>query len=60
MFNRDSAPSGQYVLDLVAQILPLLEGAELNRPPIPDSTASNLIQQAQNLLPTVKEYAGSL
>src|SRR5215469_12863772 len=45
---------------LVAQILPLLEAAELDGTPIPDSTAQNLIQQAQNLLSNVQAYAGSL
>jgi len=45
---------------LVAQILPLLESAELDGTPIPDSTAQNLIQQAQNLLSNVQAYAGSL
>jgi len=45
---------------LVAQILPLLEGAELNGTPISDSTAQSLIQQAQNLLSSVQAYAGSL
>jgi hypothetical protein len=45
---------------LVAQILPLLEAAELDGTPIPDSTAHNLIQQAQNLLSSVQAYAGSL
>jgi hypothetical protein len=45
---------------LVAQILPLLEAAELNGTPIPDSTATSLIQQAQNLLSSVQGYAGSL
>ena len=45
---------------LGAQILPLLEGAELNGTPIPDSTAQSLIQQAENLLSSVQAYAGSL
>jgi arylsulfatase A-like enzyme len=45
---------------LVAQILPLLEAAELDGTPIPDSTASSLIQQAANLLSSVQAYAGSL
>jgi hypothetical protein len=45
---------------LVAQILPLLEAAELDGTPIPDSTANNLTQQAQTLLSSVQAYAGSL
>lgn len=45
---------------LVAQILPLLEAAELDGTPIPDSTAHNLIQQAEKLLSSVQAYAGSL
>jgi hypothetical protein len=45
---------------LVAQILPLLEAAELNGTPIPDSTANSLIQQAANLLSSVQAYAGGL
>jgi arylsulfatase A-like enzyme len=45
---------------LVAQILPLLEAAQFKGTPIPDATASNLIQQAQNLLSSVQSYAGSL
>jgi hypothetical protein len=45
---------------LVAQILPLLEAAELNGAPVPERTASNLIQQAKTLLSSVQAYAGSL
>jgi len=45
---------------LVAQIVPLLEAAEFNGTPIPDATATNLIQQGQNLLSTVETYANSL
>jgi hypothetical protein len=45
---------------LVAQILPLLEAAELNGTPIPETTSGNLIQQAHNLLSSVQAYAGSL
>jgi hypothetical protein len=45
---------------LVAQILPLLEAAELDATPIPDRTADNLIQQAANLLSRVQAYASSL
>ena len=45
---------------LVAQILPLLEGAEFNGTPIPDSTALSLVQQAQALLSSVQSYAGGL
>jgi hypothetical protein len=45
---------------LVAQILPLLEAAELDGTPIPDSTAHNLIQQSQNLLSSVQAYSGGL
>jgi hypothetical protein len=45
---------------LVAQILPLLEAAELSGTPIPDSSATSLIQQAKNLLSSVQAYAGSL
>jgi len=45
---------------LVAQILPLLEAAELNGTPIPDATADSLIQQAQSLLSSVEAYASGL
>jgi hypothetical protein len=45
---------------LVAQILPLLEAAELNGTPIPDTTADILIQQAQALRSSVEAYAGGL
>ena len=45
---------------LVAQILPLLEGAEFNGTPIPDSTAHSLVQQAQALLSSIQSYAGGL
>jgi hypothetical protein len=45
---------------LVAQILPLLEAAEVDATPIPDRTADNLIRQAANLLSRVQAYANSL
>jgi hypothetical protein len=45
---------------LVAQILPLLEDAEFHGTPIPDATAANLIQQAQNLLASVQAFASGL
>ena len=45
---------------LVAQIIPLLEAAEFNGTPIPDSTAASLIQQGQNLLSSVQAYASGL
>ena len=45
---------------LVAQILPLLEGAELNGTPIPDHVARDLIRQAANLLSSVQAYADGL
>jgi hypothetical protein len=45
---------------LVAQILPLLEAAQFDGTPIPDSTAQSLIQEAQNLLSSVQQYAGGL
>ena len=45
---------------LVAQIVPLLEAAEFDGTPIPDATAANLIQQAQNLLSNVQNYADNL
>lgn len=45
---------------LVAQILPLLEAAELNGTPIPETTSRNLIQQAHNLLSSVQAYVSSL
>ncbi len=45
---------------LVAQILPLLEAAELNGTPIPDATANSLIQQGQALLASVEAYASGL
>jgi hypothetical protein len=45
---------------LVAQIVPLLEAAQFNGTPIPDSTAASLIQQGQNLLSSVQAYAGGL
>jgi len=44
----------------VAQILPLLEAAEFDGTPIPEATASSLIQQAQTLLSSVKAYASGL
>jgi hypothetical protein len=45
---------------LVAQILPLLEAAELNDAPIPDDVARSLIHQAANLLSSVQAYANGL
>jgi hypothetical protein len=45
---------------LVAQISPLLEGAELDGTPIPDNVARSLIRQANSLLASVKAYANSL
>lgn len=45
---------------LVAQIEPLLEAAEFDGIPIPNSTAQNLIQQAQDLVSSVQAYAGNL
>jgi hypothetical protein len=45
---------------LVAQIVPLLEAAQFNGTPIPDTTAANLIQQGQNLLSSVQTYASGL
>jgi len=45
---------------LVAQIEPLLEAAEFDGLPIPDSTASSLIQQAGTLLASVQAYVGGL
>ena len=45
---------------LVAQIIPLLEAAQFDGAPISDSTAQNLIQQAQNLLASVEGYANGL
>jgi hypothetical protein len=45
---------------LVAQIVPLLEAAEFNGTPIPEATASSLIQQAQTLLSNVEAYASGL
>jgi len=45
---------------LVAQILPLLEGAEMNGTPIPDDVARHLIRQADRLLFDVEAYSGSL
>jgi hypothetical protein len=45
---------------LVAQIQPLLEAAEFNGTPIPNSTAQSLIQQAQDLLKSVQDYANGL
>ena len=45
---------------LVAQILPLLEAAEFDGAPIPDSTAQSMIHQAQDLLSSVQAYAGGL
>jgi arylsulfatase A-like enzyme len=45
---------------LVAQILPLLEAAELDGTPIPDGVAHNLIHQAANLLSSVQAYANGL
>jgi hypothetical protein len=45
---------------LVAQILPLLEAAEMNGTSIPDSVAHSLIYQAANLLSSVQAYANGL
>jgi hypothetical protein len=45
---------------LVAQILPLLEAAQFDGIPIPDSTAQSLIQEAQNLLSSVQHYSEGL
>ena len=45
---------------LVAQILPLLEAAQFDGIPIPDSTAQSLIQEAQNLLSSVQHYSDGL
>ena len=45
---------------LVAQILPLLEAAEMNGTSIPDSVAHSLIYQASNLLSSVQAYANGL
>jgi arylsulfatase A-like enzyme len=45
---------------LVAQILPLLEAAELDGTPIPEHVARNLIRQATNLLASVQAYANGL
>jgi hypothetical protein len=45
---------------LVAQITPLLEAAEMDGKPIPESVARNLIRQANNLLSSVQAYADGL
>jgi hypothetical protein len=45
---------------LVAQIVPLLEAAEFDGKPIPEATASSLIQQAQTLLSNVQAYSSGL
>jgi hypothetical protein len=45
---------------LVAQILPLLEAAEMDGRPIPDGVAHSLIHQASNLLSSVQAYADGL
>jgi hypothetical protein len=45
---------------LVAQILPLLEAAEMDGTPIPESIARNLIRQSANLLSSVQAYANGL
>jgi hypothetical protein len=45
---------------LVAQIVPLLEAAELDEAPIPEATANSLIQQGQALLASVEAYASGL
>jgi hypothetical protein len=45
---------------LVAQILPLLEAAEMGGTPIPDNVAHSLIHQAANLLSSVQAYANGL
>jgi hypothetical protein len=44
----------------VAQILPLLEAAEMDGTPIPDNVARSLIRQAGNLLSSVQAYANGL
>jgi len=45
---------------LVAQITPLLEAAEMDGKPIPESVARSLIRQANNLLSSVQAYADGL
>jgi hypothetical protein len=45
---------------LVAQILPLLEAAEMDGTPIPESVTHSLIHQVANLLSTVQAYADGL
>jgi arylsulfatase A-like enzyme len=45
---------------LVAQIVPLLEAAELDGKPIPENVAHSLIRQAGNLLSSVQTYANGL
>lgn len=45
---------------LVAQILPLLEGAELDGTPIPERAANSLIHQANDLLSRVQAFANGL
>ena len=45
---------------LVAQILPLLEAAEMDGTPIPDRAADSLIHQAADLLSRVQAYANGL
>ncbi len=45
---------------LVAQILPLLEAAEMDDKPIPDNVAHSLVHQAANLLSSVQAYADGL
>lgn len=45
---------------LVAQILPLLEAAEMDGTPIPDGAANSLIHQAADLLSRVQAYANGL
>ena len=45
---------------LVAQILPLLEAAEMDGKPIPENVTRSLIRQANNLLSSVQAYADGL
>jgi hypothetical protein len=45
---------------LVAQITPLLEAAEMDGTPIPESVTHRLIHQAANLLSSVQAYANGL
>jgi hypothetical protein len=48
-WHRNSVGFLRCTARCVAQILPLLEAVEFKGTPIPDNTANNLIQQAQNL-----------